>query len=254
MKTILSVFVLAGSASVALADDIGWYTVDRVTGAGFKVDESGINDRVQGDRYRNFANPPSVLLANFATGVNTRNGDDIAMVAPGAGLLSDFGFSVSNLNANANQSLTFVRTTIEFFDAGGNNLGGFFSDLNMVAILGGTGLGGAGAGVRLNYGAGALTGLNLYIPNAAFVTQTFSGAVWLNGGTDNNIGQQIRNPPAVGTSANGIIINGSYVSNPFGASGPVANMSYFIQTDNIPAPSALALLGLGGLVAGRRRR
>ena len=65
MKTILSVFVLAGTASVAMADDIGWYTVDRLTGTGTRVDENGIADRVQGERYRNFSNPPSVLLANF---------------------------------------------------------------------------------------------------------------------------------------------------------------------------------------------
>lgn len=249
MKTILSVFVLAGTASVAMADDMGWYTVDRATGAGSRVIESEIGDRVQGDRYRNWA-APSNLLAHFETGQGTRNGDDINMVAPGAGLLSDMGFSVANTSATAGQGLTFVRTTIEFFDIGGNNLGGFFSDLNMVGFFGAGGLA-AGSSVRLNFGAGALTGLNLYIPNAAFVTQTFTGATWLAGGA--GIGQQIRNAPVLGTSADGLIIGGSYVNSPF-AGNPVGNMSYFIQTDNVPAPGVLALLGLGGIVAGRRRR
>ena len=75
----------------------------------------------------------------------------------------------------------------------------------------------------------------------------------------NQIGQAIYDPPAVGASTDVMYVttavSDGLVNNPVGSfsnfgGAPRANF----QWEFIPAPSSLALLGLGGLIAGRRRR
>lgn len=175
--------------------------------------------------------------------------DDITPVA--GGTVNYIRFSVANFNTVA----VSVRARIRFWAdnagvPGVENTAGFsFNPLSF------------GPGVTTLTGTlgGALT-----IPGTKFWAGiTFDNN---NGGTGatlaqmNNFGQGLFNPPAIGSSGDVAFETtaaGSFfiVDNPAGATfnfggNPVANFGW----EFVPAPSAMALLGLGGLVATRRRR
>lgn len=126
----------------------------------------------------------------------------------------------------------------------------------------------------INFAAGDITNvvLDLSATNQRFHLP--SGPVWVGvsfdniGGTMtnsnlNDLGMALRDPPNVGssnaehmfkTSGAGPLVginNPAGINPDFGGSGPAKNFAMELV---IPAPGAAALLGLGGLLAGRRRR
>lgn len=250
-KTGMGLLVLCALAGAAQADivptiDIGEYTLDRATGAVSPA--GGVGDATL-ERYRNW-DGTSVLQGAFVTGSGTRNGDDYSMIAGPGPYLDSMGFNVYNGNA-AGQRLTQVNGTLEFFDTGGALISAFTYNSNLSTLAGG-GLDGQ-TSIRLSFAAGSLLSLGVIVPNAGFVTNTFTGSTFLAGGSAANLGLQVRNPPLTGTSTDQMIIAGAIVSSPFGGA-PAGNTSHFITTSDVPAPGTLALLGMGGLIAGRRRR
>ncbi|MCC6676259.1 MAG: hypothetical protein IT436_03865 [Phycisphaerales bacterium] len=243
---LLALMALAGAAQAEIVD-VGHFVIDRVTG---QPTSGGSSADATLERYRNWA-APSTLLAGFAQGLGSLTGDDVNLVA-GPALLDTMGFSIYNGNA-AGQRLAFADGEIDFFrQSDGSFIGGFLWNADLATILGSGGLDG-GSSVRLSFAAGSLVSLGINLESAMYVTQTFTTATLPLGGSDASIGQQIRNPPAIGTSADLLIIGGVITTSPF-AGNPVGNMSWTITTTDVPAPGAVALLGLGGLVAGRRRR
>lgn len=254
MKTafVLALVASAGAASAQMMSvDLGAYTIDRITG-GLAQPADGFGDRVVNDQYRNWA-APSTLTATYSHGLGTLNGDDLNMVSNGVGWLNDMGFSIANNNA-AGQRLAFLSGSINFFRQSDLSfIGGFTVSVDAATIFGGGGLDG-GFSARLSFGANALSGLNIFFGanTAIWALIQWDSATVTGGGSTANIGQQLRNPPVLGTSANQLVIGNSVVSAPF--SNAVGNSSFFIRTDNIPTPGSLALLGLAGIAAGRRRR
>lgn len=256
MKTafVLALVASAGaaSASIQTTTDIGEYRINRATGAVVAAD---FNDRVVNQVYANWQ-APSTLQGVLTTGLNRLDGDDTFLsAANGAGWLDDMGFSLANTNAAGSTArITGFSATIQFFDnVTLTNLGGFTSSSSLTSLSGG-GLA-AQSSVRLSFGAGSLKSLNIFLPRNIITTVTIT-AVTFGAGTGNNsslVGQQVRNAPATGTSTDSVILNGSVVPSPFGGN-PAGNFSFFINTDNIPTPGSLALLGLAGIAAGRRRR
>lgn len=92
-------------------------------------------------------------------------------------------------------------------------------------------------------------------------TMTFNGAQSINVGAGDAF--TVSNQNYAGSAASGIVLDGSgMLSIEFHEVGfddnPNAVDSFFnsgsITVSYVPAPGALAVLGLGGLVAGRRRR
>lgn len=92
------------------------------------------------------------------------------------------------------------------------------------------------------------TPFNLNAAQFGFIQQLLSTGqdLFINRTRDIKIGQYIQDDPIFfGITDTGAAYPFGGVNNPFG------NVSVF---HNVPSPGALALLGLGGLVAGRRRR
>jgi hypothetical protein len=255
MKTafVLALVASAGAASAqVMSVDLGSYTIDRVTG-GLAQPSDGFSDRVVNDSYRNWASPPSALTGVYSHGLGTLNGDDLNMVANGAGWLDDMGFSIANNNA-AGQRLANLSGSINFFRQSDLSfIAGFTVSVDAAAIFGSGGLDG-GFSARLSFGAGALKPLNIFFGanTAIWALIQWDTATVTGGGSTAAIGQQLRNPPAVGTSANQLVLLNNVTPAPF--ANVVGNSSFFIRTDNIPTPGSLALLGLAGIAAGRRRR
>lgn len=93
--------------------------------------------------------------------------------------------------------------------------------------------------VGLPVSAGTIYGLTFapgfWVPNNGYIQMVATGtnARWFLSTT----------APSVGTQSYAV-----------GSSNPTALISHRFELTSVPAPGALALLGLGGLVAGRRRR
>lgn len=253
-KTLVGAMALAALAGTALADDInagdlvmsGHYAFGQPV-EGTMAQAGSWYSNIDGFTGQGFAHGGAALQ-----GTNTITRlvmDDITPVA--GGTVNYIRFSVANFNTVA----VSVRARIRFWDdAGGlpgnQNPAGFsfnpFSFGPGVTILTGT-LGGA-----------------LTVPNAKFwAGMTFdnnSGGTGATLAQMNNFGQGLFNPPAIGSSGDVAFETtaaGSFfiVNNPPGSTfnfggAPVANFGW----EFVPAPSSLALLGLGGLVASRRRR
>lgn len=247
----------SASAGVTGTTDVGGYTVDLATGTVSPA--SNMSLRATALAYADWSAPQGAGVLNgvATTGLNRLDGDRINLVPNGVNLLSEMGYSFGNQNpAGSTARVTAIATTISFFD--GVTLlpvGSFTSTTNLSALAGG-GLA-AQASVRLNFAPASLESLGLLLPTNVIVTTTTTSVTFNTGtGTDANlIGQQVRNPVSVGSSADELILNGSVVADPFGAApAPDGNFSYYIVTNSVPAPGSMALLGLGGLMVSRRRR
>lgn len=256
MMKAFAMIAVAGLASVAGADlvDVGWYVQDGLNGTVRPY--NGENDlEAYSTVYRNWAGGTiggtGVYTANVAAqgGGGRLHGDDTAIVPNGIQRLTSMGLNVANLNPVGQRLVSFTGT-VQFFNAGLAPIGGFGFNSNLSSLAGG-GLDGGGGSIRISFSDGSLDSLNIFLTNVAYTTWTFDTAVFTNGGTINTLGLQIRNPTDVGSSNAGLmVLNNGIVP----VSGQSANTSIFIRTDNVPTPGALALLGLGGLAAARRRR
>jgi hypothetical protein len=177
----------------------------------------------------------------FAAGSN-EIADDLAMIPFGGGsLLDTMGINCANVTAASN--LTGGQLAVRFY----NNLGGFISGFN--ANLPALALA-AGGSTRLSFASGALLGLNISLTQNCYVSLQWNSATFSGAGTLADLGFQTRGPINVGSSTDNLINVTTNTAFNFGGN-PLANTGIFVQT---PAPSGLALLGLSGLIAGRRRR
>lgn len=186
--------------------------------------------------------------ANFAvssTDLASTWGDQLAMT--GTGVLEEFKFTVFNsATANTGNLLT-ATVAIRFYRAGDSSLiGGFNGNVNF------------GAGLNPGfYSTVTFTGLDgLGTPIALDTTDVIvTQQITTFTGTTVRLGVASQDPVIVGSSPESMYADSDTVGGgvagfyTFG-SGP-ANPGYQVV---VPTPASAALLGLGGLVAARRRR
>jgi MYXO-CTERM domain-containing protein len=201
--------------------------------------------------YDNWTNPGSGLRALFRTG-GTEIADDLNMTA--GGKLGSCGVNIANQGAEAWANMTGAAGTIRFYrQSNGAFLGGF----NFTApALGAVAVGGS---TRLSFGDGALAGLNIVLHEPTIfmsVQYTAITGTYASGGAIalGDVGMQLRGPINLGTSADSMFSFGPTPAPGFFNFGgnPLANGG--LKVSLVPAPGALGLLGLGGLVTLRRRR
>lgn len=196
--------------------------------------------------YSNLTAPSAVSGGFSQAGTSAIFGDRVMFTGTG-GALDEFAFTVFNSSSGGNTvPMTTGTMNIEFRRGADNSLiGGLSIDL---APVFGTGL---NPGF---YTIVDLTGVAL-ANNISFDTADVLIKQQLVGG-QGRYGVVLLNPIAVGSSGGDMYINnppalaeGFY--NIGTAPNFIGNPGYFVF---IPAPGASALLGLGGLVALRRRR
>lgn len=244
---ILAGLALAAAAGSAQADfesaqNSGMaFRIDAMTGA-MTVD-GGFGSRATAI-YSNTAG-----TANFGTSSNSLGaiwGDE--MTTTGTGTLDELQFGVFNSTTGGNTGLFQNATaTISFFRASnGSALGSFNVNITNAGLT---------AGFFTIFTVTNLSGLGINLDTTGIImTQQLSG---VTGGT-NRMGVVSMQPVAIGSTGTSLYVSGA-ANIGGGAAGfynfgnPVLNGALAAQI-SIPAPSAMALLGLGGLVATRRRR
>lgn len=245
MKNALALFVVAGVAAAASADVAqfgGRIFIDARTGA----QSTAPSGNELGTTV--FDNSGGGTLGAFSsTNLTNTWGDDF--VATGTGTVDEFSFAVFNSGSSAGPLLTATAQVL------------FWDDTLAVAPFSPAGFQGGFNG-NINFGAGlnpgfysivTFTGLSGLGINLLDTYNVFTQQITAKTGTANRLGVVSANPIAIGSGFSDFYQNpgsageGWYTS----ASGPVNLIN---KTVVIPAPGALAMLGLGGLVAGRRRR
>jgi hypothetical protein len=204
----------------------------------------------------------STQTSIFTTGTQEIADDLTFAPQVGVGRLTNLGFAVANTGP-AGSVMTTGQVRITFYDVTTGNVvpsvNGFTSfTANLPAALNLA----ANASARLSFGAAgaqALNGLGWYFDNRAGVYASLAAitAVGTGGFTVANFGQTTRNGGTVGTSTDQMVgvTAGPQPTGFFSFGGtPYADSAWFIETNDVPAPSSFALLGLGGAFAARRRR
>jgi hypothetical protein len=252
MRSLLSSLVAVLSVSgTALAGIVGpdssgvraapSLTINAITGG-----QTSGSPRVSSTVYDN-----TTSAANFgfsSANLSATYGDTLNMT--GTGTLEDFTFSIYNSTSGGNAgALNSCTANISFFRQSDSSLIGSFTG-------------------NVNFGSSPLpagfytlvsfTGLSGLVTPVAFdtanviVTQSLTNVV----GATTRLGIASLDPVTVGSSPNTM-----YIADPPGTpagfynigSPPLnANPGYLVGV--IPAPSSLALIGMGGLLAVRRRR
>lgn len=235
MKTILGMALVAGMAGTALATDIDPASAAQYIGGGF--DGRGFNEvynnMPQGGFFTTGASPRTSIGDDFQTGISNLEVCAVNVIFGNQGTVaSDVLIRVSiydTISSAGDWSGLAGQATYRF-----NALapGFYFSgDLAVSATLA-DGEGGAQfeffdtAGNRLS--SGWTVGFN----GAGVTLGTSADVYWRDVNNDGTL---------VASEAR-----------TFGGGANLANVAMSIKA--VPAPGALALLGLGGLVAGRRRR
>ncbi len=271
MKTVLAILAFAGIAGVANADIMvsdlrvdAHYNIGEASASPAAVDPNAVYSNITTFSGSAQVQGPSALQA---TNTITRMlMDDITPDASYAGArINTIRFSVANLNTVA----VSARARLRFWnaDGAGGGPGTYYSTLVGAATTA------SAVGFTFNpisYGpgvtilTGTFTGSEFAIPTTRFwVGLTFDNN---NGGDQtalfNNMGQGIFNPVDLGSSNDQAFQTtavGSFftTANPAGSlfnygGTPVANYGWEFVA--VPTPGASVLLGLGGLVAARRRR
>lgn len=246
MKTVLKIAGLlalaAGTASADIASETpigmaGSYNVDYVTGA---VVDNPIG-RYVGTVYSNTGGTANAAFSS--TALNSIWGDEMTTV--GTGTLDAMSFTVFNSGSSAGVLASAV-VTVNIFRASDSSFVGGFAIAPFAFNL--------AQGFFTVLTVSNLSGLGINLDTTGLiVTQQASSVV---GST--RMGVALMQPVAIGASGTTMYINSSTV----GAAGfynltsgglPIdADVGY--RMDTIPTPGALALLGLGGLAASRRRR
>lgn len=215
-------------------------------------------------RYDEHTAPPSVLNANFRTG-GQEIADDLTFAPQvGVGLLTNLGFAVANSNGVAGSVFTGGQVRIAFYDIVTGlaipSLGGFTSfTANLPAMTLAP-----GAGLRVGFGAAGAQSLNAVgggwyfgAATGVYASLQILSVTGTGGFVIADAGMQLRNGGAIGSSTDNLVGIGAGPQ-PTGffnfAGAPYADSAWFIETNDVPAPSSVALLGLGGLIAARRRR
>lgn len=252
MKNALAMIVLAGAASMAVADEtIDAHLLWSAPLGSAATYNSGSENL---PRYENIANFSGSALANGGAsgGITRLVADDISRTGAAGEALTEFTFSVANFNTTA----VSARARVRFYAADGA----------------GGAPGTAIAGYSFNpisfaSGSVALFTTGFLAGGAAMPVNFWAGITFDNVGTGISdaqlslLGQGIYGPPTLGSSTDTAFqtnLAGSHlVNNPVGSQfnfqgSPPANFGWRVST--APAPGAMALLGLGGLAAGRRRR
>ncbi len=260
MKTIIGLVLAAGMAGTVLGDEYSGLQLHLQSSA--TLGQGWINGRADaGASYSNIDNfTGSVSVNGGATSTITRLvADDITSAVNGLAGQSfrKVTFSVGNLNAVAVSARVRVRFWLS--DGAGGAPGTYYN----------------GAGFSFSPITFNANSANLFFfdPGAGAIPQLAAGqTMWAGMTFDNvgatattaqlnNLGQLIMNPPVIGTSQDAIFATtnpGSFfgTNNPAGSLSnfggtPVANLGWEFV---VPAPGSLALIGMGGLLAGRRRR
>ncbi|HLO41425.1 MAG TPA: PEP-CTERM sorting domain-containing protein [Phycisphaerales bacterium] len=247
MKTLIGAALVAALAGVASADIStetaqfgGYININLATGQ-TTYSDSNFSTRAT-TIYSNTASAASFGVSS--TDLNSTWGDDFTGVGSG-GTLSGQQFTVFNSGTSLGSLLT-ATVTMSYYDSVGAFLGGFNGNVNF-----GTGLNVGFYSVVTFSGLESL-GINLTSSNL-IVTQKVASKT----GLASRLGIVSMNPVNVGFSDIDMYVSSSTIGGgvagwyTFGTSGP-ANMG--LQVDVIPAPASVALLGMGGLVAARRRR
>ena len=261
MKTILGLVALAGMSGSAMADFNGGDLL--ATGHFDLGSPSSFGGRATPGA--SYSNVDTFLGQAFSNGgAELQSGNTITRMVMDdlhldLGYLAGQNFTQIKFSvANQNTSAVSVRARVRFYlaDGAGGTPGTLMAGFTFNAFSFGTGV----TILTGNIGAG--------------LVQPASGVMWAgitfdnNSGASgatldqlNNFGVGLFNPPAVGSSTDDFFRTngaGSFLaSNPAGAINgafPDGTPGNFGWELNVPAPGSIALLGLGGLVATRRRR
>ena len=241
----LSVVALSGQALAGLAAE----SVGQHQNAGVRsIDMHGnATGNVRGGTTV-FTNLQAGFTANAAfssTDLTAVFGDQLATV--GTGRLQEFSFTLFNSGTSAGV-LNSAEVAINFFRASDSSLIGGFN-VNTGAIN-------LGTGFFTTLNVTGLDGLNINLDTTdIIVTQSVLSLV----GSASRLGLVSANPVSIGSSVPALYIDASTVGG--GVAGfynitsggtPISfNAGYQVV---VPTPASAALLGLGGLVASRRRR
>ncbi len=241
MLAVMAVVAASGSAMGSLTEFSGPFAQsnDRIvingrTGA-VRTQQAGFADRggPLTDVYDNVSSPA------LAAGTNGGNflGDEV--ITTGTGTIREFEFSAFN---GGTVPWTRADISIVFFEFDGVSAFNFLAQLDFDNVP----LNIAGGG---SFGFLTLTDPGVTISNTdVIVALRYRDIV---GPAQNQVGQIRSNPPVVGSSDN------TFLWGDIGAGlQPLAfasnnNLAYRIA---VPAPGAIALVGLGGLLVARRRR
>lgn len=255
MKIMLGLVVAAGLASSALADgpnnnNPNWGNINSGMQALDESQQGTFGDAVS-TRYDNHTNPNAALTGSLAVGLGVEWADDLTLVpVAGSNQITQVGWNA--VNANTTAAVTASTMIVRFYDSLGN------------LILTNDGFGGIqftqgniAANASVRFTSAVLPLANAWtIPaasaNFVYMSTTWGSATIASGGTAANLSFGLRGPINVGSSADIIYNITAGTSGNFGGA-PLANFGLKVLTD-VPAPASLALLGMGGLIAGRRRR
>ncbi len=243
MKSIVAILTLTAIAGLANAEiyDTGAITID-LAGNVINNDVSPAVDTEVYDNWRAAAQGgASNLQALYRSG-----GNEIAdfLVMTGGGQLGSCGLNVGNSAATGSGLvLTGGTGTVRFYNGtSGAYINGFNFNLPVLNLA-------VGGSSRISFADGALASMNIILPSSVFMSvqyTTVTGTVTLA-----DVSHQIRNPINTGSSTDGLIDVTTNTNISFNGN-PVANGGLFVKL--VPAPSSAALMGLGGLMAARRRR
>ncbi|MDX9912919.1 MAG: PEP-CTERM sorting domain-containing protein [Phycisphaerales bacterium] len=246
MKT-LALIALAGAASGALADVssesagqfAGAMSIDYRTGA-----PTPGTPRFQGTAYSNVLG--TTIRAFSSTDLSADYGDRLTTV--GTGTLDAFTFGLFNSGTSAGP-LGSATVDIAFFrGVDGSPLGGFGVNTGAINLA---------QGFFTLLTISGLSGLGIDLDTTDIIfTQSIRTGTITGGAT--RTGVVSLEPIQIGSAIPQLYINATTVGaagfyNITSAGVPV-NFFLGAQIDVVPAPASAALLGLGGLVATRRRR
>lgn len=239
---------LGGSARVNMMT--GQFVASSVVGSGRTIaDRAGSPPAVL---YNNLTTPAAAQNGLSRAGTGAIWGDRVTTTGTG-GALEEFAFTVFNSSTSNTVTMTTGTINVEFRRGADNSLLGAlsFNITPVLATFAGGGLAPGSFGIFDFINISQVSDVE-FDTTDVLITQALTGA---NGG---RYGVASFNPIVNGASANSAFLSDP-TSNPvlapglytFGNPAINANPGYFVF---IPTPGAAGLLGLGGLVAMRRRR
>lgn len=242
-KSILSALALVAIAGVASADVV---IEENLQFAGHIFTDVYGNTQAQNrGGFTLYSNTTSAAnVATSSLNLNTRWGDTLNMV--GTGVLDSFSLTVFNSASGNTGTILTYDVDIQFFRANDlSYIGGFTGTINF------------GAGLNAGFYSIAtftgLAGMGINLDTAGILATQARTA---HTGDSIRMGVASLNPVTIGSSPDTFYKDdpssppaGFYT---FSGGATPAQIGY--QVVAIPAPGAAALLGLGGLVATRRRR